>query len=95
MKALENTTAAFVAYDEETPVGMVRTIGDGGMSFYVKDFVVIPEYQSEGVGRTLIESVEKYIKDLVGKWAVSLELISTIEAQAFYEKMGFEARPCD
>ena len=43
----------------------------------------------------LLESVEKYIKTAVGEWAVSLELISTIEAQSFYEKMGFEARPCE
>ncbi len=27
-------------------------------------------------------------------WAVSLELISTREAAAFYEKNGFEPRPC-
>ena len=27
-------------------------------------------------------------------WAVSLELISTIEAVSFYERHGFEQRPC-
>lgn len=35
----------------------------------------------------------KYQNASVGM--VSLELISTLEAQAFYEKMGFEPRPCD
>lgn len=93
--ALENTLATFVAYEDDIPVGMVRLIGDGGMSFYIKDFAVIPAYQSKGVGRFLIESIEKYIKESVGDWAVSLELISTIEAQKFYEKMGFELRPCE
>lgn len=95
VKALENTIASFVAYDGNVPVGMVRVIGDGGMSFYIKDFVVVPACQSKGVGRFLIENIESYIKDSVGGWAVSLELISTIEAQSFYEKMGFEARPCE
>ena len=33
--ALSHTLATFTAYDEETPVGMVRLIGDGGMSFYI------------------------------------------------------------
>lgn len=94
-KALQNTIATFVAYDGDLPVGMVRVIGDGGMSFYIKDFAIIPAYQSKGVGRFLIENIEKYIKESVGDWAVSLELISTIEAQAFYEKMGFEVRPCE
>jgi GNAT superfamily N-acetyltransferase len=95
-KALNNSFATFVAYEEEQPVGMVRLLGDGGMSFYIKDFVVVPKAQGKGVGRLLMETTEKYIRDTIpGDWAVSLELISTIEAQKFYEKMGFEARPCE
>ena len=31
--ALRNTVATFTAYDNDTAVGMVRLIGDGGMSF--------------------------------------------------------------
>lgn len=95
-RALSNTIATFTAYDGETPVGMVRVIGDGGMSFYIKDFVVVPAYQSKGIGKTLIQSVERYIREMIAPdWAVALELISTIEAQKFYEKMGFEPRPCE
>ena len=33
--ALEHTVATFVAYDDHLPVGMVRLIGDGGMSFQI------------------------------------------------------------
>ena len=43
--ALNNSYAKFVAYDGDKPVGMVRIIGDGGMSFYIKDYDVIPEYR--------------------------------------------------
>lgn len=93
-RALENTFASFVAYDGDIPAGMVRVIGDGGMSFYIKDFAIRPEYQSRGIGKLLITSAEQYIRESIGPWAVSLELISTIEAQGFYEKMGFEPRPC-
>lgn len=95
-RALSNTIATFVAYDDEKPVGMVRVIGDGGMSFYIKDFVIIPSYQSKGIGKTLIQSIENFIRESIeADWAVALELISTIEAQKFYEKMGFESRPCE
>lgn len=48
-KTLENTIATFTAYDNGRTVGMVRLIGDGGMSFYIKDFAVMPTCQSIGV----------------------------------------------
>ena len=61
--ALSHTIAIFSAYDEDVPVGMVRLIGDGGMSFYIKDFAVIPTCRSKGVGTLLLNALEKYIKD--------------------------------
>lgn len=95
-EALKNTVATFTAYENNNAVGMVRLIGDGGMSFYIKDFAVIPSFQSQGVGSILIESIEKYIKEKIdSNWAVSLELISTKEAVEFYKKKGFEERPCE
>lgn len=95
-EALTNTIGTFTAYDNEQAVGMLRLIGDGGMSFYIKDFVVIPSYQSKGVGTLLMESVERYIRESISSdWAVSLELISTKEAVPFYKKKGFEERPCE
>ena len=38
--ALQNTLMTFTAWENSTPVGMVRLLGDGGMSFYLKDFAV-------------------------------------------------------
>lgn len=93
--ALTNTLAAFTCYDGERPVGMVRVIGDGGMSFYVKDFAVVPAYQGKGVGSSLMTALERYVKDYKHPdWAVSLELISSQQAVPFYKKYGFEERPC-
>lgn len=94
--ALQNTMATFTVYDNDMAVGMVRLIGDGGMSFYIKDFAVIPSYQSKGVGTLLVESIERYIREVKNPdWAVSLELISSKDAVAFYKKKGFEERPCE
>ncbi len=95
-KALKNTIAAFTAFDGSRAIGMLRLIGDCGMSFYIKDFVVIPAYQSKGIGTLLIKNTEKYIREHIDNdWAVSLELISTKEAVEFYKKNGFEERPCE
>lgn len=94
--ALKNSVATFTAFDDGKSVGMVRLIGDGGMSFYIKDFAVLPACQAKGVGSLLMDAVERYIREHVAAgWAVSLELISTKEAVPFYRKKGFEERPCD
>ena len=94
--ALKNTAASFVAYEEEKAIGMVRLIGDGGMSFYIKDFAVWPGHQGKGVGQMLLMELQQYLLEhKPADWAVSLELISTKEAVEFYKKHGFEERPCE
>ena len=47
-RALENTLALFMAYEDDKPVGMVRILGDSGMSFYIKGFSVIPKDEVKG-----------------------------------------------
>ena len=95
-KALEGSLATFCACDGDMPVGMARLMGDGGMSFYIKDFAVLPEYQGQGVGRALMNAMESWIeKQLKPGWAVSLELISSKGKESFYAKFGFEQRPND
>ena len=94
--ALRNSMETFTALENGKPVGMVRLLGDGGMSFYIKDFAVHPDFQAKGVGKMLIQALEQFIRDSISPgWAVSLELISTKEALPFYKKMGFEERPCE
>ena len=95
-RALENTLALFMAYEDDKPVGMVRILGDSGMSFYIKGFAVIPKYQGKGIGKLLISEVQNYILSNIDKdWSVSLELISTKEGVKFYKKNGFEERLCE
>lgn len=94
--ALTHSLCTFAVYENEQLVGMARLLGDSAMSFYIKDFAVRPDWQSKGVCRFLVENLEQYIMNqLSDKWAVSLELISSKGKERFYEKFGFEQRPCD
>lgn len=95
-EALKNTLVTFTVYENNHAVGMVRLIGDGGMSFYIKDFAVIPSFQFKGVGTILLESIERYIKENIDEnWAVSLELISTKEAVEFYKRKALKKDPAN
>lgn len=94
--AIANSVCVFGVYADEKLVAVARLIGDMGMSFYIKDFAVLPDFQGKGCGRALMEHIIYYVKSVlpVG-WAVSLELISSKGREGFYEKFGFEARPCE
>jgi GNAT superfamily N-acetyltransferase len=95
-KALKHTLCTFSVFDDNTLVGMGRLLGDCAMSYYVKDFAILPHYQGKGIGRKLMEYMISYIKKQLPRgWKVSLELISTKGKEGFYSKFGFEVRPND
>jgi GNAT superfamily N-acetyltransferase len=75
-------------------IGMARVIGDGGLTFYVQDVVIEPEYQRKGVGSRLMDRVMDYIRAHANQNSV-VGLMSAAGKEAFYEKYGFTTRPTD
>ena len=56
---------------------------------------MLPACQGKGAGRMLMEEMESHILSILPEgWAVSLELIASQGKEPFYEKFGFERRPC-
>ncbi len=89
--ALEHTLFRVSIFDGDQVVGMARVIGDMGMSYYIKDVVVKPEYQKRGIGRLLIQELLKYVKEHgVKDTGVFVELCAEPANIPFYEKMGFD-----
>ena len=82
-KALDGSLATFCAYDGNTPIGMARLIGDGGMSFYIKDFAVLPEYQGQGVGRTLMNALESWILEPCGGNCMTADFLTAAGTERF------------
>lgn len=69
-------------------------IGDNSMSYYIKDVVVMIEYQGNGAGKILINDMLSFIKERAPKeWKFCVELMSAYGKEDFYEKFGFEKRP--
>jgi len=94
--ALNNSICTFSLYEDCKLIGMARLLGDRAMSFYIKDFVIIPENQNKGNGKLLMNAIISTIKNkLANGYKVSIELISSKGKEGFYEKFGFEKRPSD
>ncbi len=92
--ALKNSIYTICILEDDKVIAMGRIIGDNSMSYFIKDVVVIPEYQGRGVGRLLINDMLSYLKEITPKdWKFCVELMSALGKETFYEKFGFEKRP--
>ncbi|NGT61760.1 GNAT family N-acetyltransferase, partial [Clostridium perfringens] len=56
-EAFKNSLKIISAWHEEKLIGLIRVVGDGLTIIYIQDIVVLPEYQGNGIGRGLIDSV--------------------------------------
>lgn len=90
--ALEHSVFRLSIFDGEKIVAMARMIGDMGLCYYIKDVVVRPEYQKQGIGRTLINELMKFIRENgVSGTDIFVELCAMPDKIPFYEKLGFSA----
>ena len=92
--SLKNSFATFEVRDGKKVIAMARLIGDGGMAFFLKDLIVLPEYQGKGVGKSLLRHIEDYIRSqLKDGWWSYLQLMSAKNKEEFYLKCGYKAHP--
>ena len=90
--AMEHTLFRVSVFDGETIVAMARVIGDLGLDYYIKDVIVRPEYQGQGIGRLLIGEILEFINDHgVEGTDIFVELCAMPDKIAFYEKFGFSS----
>ena len=90
--AMENSVFRVSVYDGEEAVAMARMIGDMGLCYYIKDVVVHPDYQKQGIGRGLINELLDFIKSNgISGTQIFVELCAMPDKIPFYEKFGFSA----
>lgn len=87
-KGLANTLCSVLVSDENRHIGMGRIVGDGGCSCQVVDICVLPEYQGQGIGKSIMEKIKKYIDEELPETCY-ISLIADGDAAFLYEKFGF------
>lgn len=74
-------------------IGMARFVTDGGYAGLLMDVVVHPDYQGNGYGKLLIESLLNYIRKNIEKdEEIMIQLLSAPGKQTFYSKFGFKVK---
>ena len=94
VRGLEGSLYGVVARVNGNDVGMARVVGDGAITFYIQDVVVVPDYQGQGIGDGLMKRVMKYIESHASENAV-IGLMSAVGKEEFYIRYGFTRRPTD
>ena len=90
--AMDHTLFRVSVFDGDTIVAMARVIGDLGLDYYIKDVIVRPEYQGQGIGRLMIGEIMAFINDHgVPGTDIFVELCAMPDKIPFYEKFGFSA----
>ena len=86
-QALSHSLVIYLALDGHVVVGLIRLVGDGFSSVFVQDLIVLPSYQRQGIGRTLVKEALGDYKDA---YQVQLVTDQTEKNLGFYRSLGFE-----
>lgn len=82
--AAENSYLVCSAYVNERIIGFGRAISDGQYQSAIYDVVVLPDYQNQGVGKSIMEALlEKLPK------SAPILIFVAPGKQGFYRKIGF------
>ncbi len=84
-KAMAHSDHVISAWDSNRLVGLINAISDGEITVYFPYLLVRPDYQKQGIGRTLIRMALEHYRSYVRK-----TLIAYDDAVAFYKSCGFE-----
>ena len=85
-KAYANSLCTLAAYEDDLPVGIIRSVGDGHTILFIQDLLVHPEYQRRGIGTALMNALlERYPH----VYQIELATDHTEKTIAFYKSFGF------
>ena len=95
-EGIKNTFILICFRVDGKPVALGRAVSDRGYVVYIADVIVIPEYQGNGLGRKIMESLmEQIIASMKPGYRVMITLMAAQGKEKFYNKFGFVDRPSE
>ncbi|MHB0798514.1 GNAT family N-acetyltransferase [Bacillus thuringiensis] len=87
--SLQNSIYCIIVKDNNQIIGMGRIVGDGAIYFYIQDIVVHPEYQKNGIGKKIMNTLVEYLNQNAPDKAF-IGLFASQGKTSFYEKYDFK-----
>ena len=89
-RALSHSLAIYLALDGDAVVGLIRLVGDGFSSVFVQDLIVLPSYQRQGIGSSLMKDA---LEDFKEAYQVQLATEETEKTWDFIVLWGLKLYP--
>ena len=88
--AIHNSTRSFVVRHRGKAAAMISWLGDYGMHWFMKDFIVREEYRGKLLGTFLCRYSESFIKSSMKTGGrVCIDLRAFRGKEGFYQKLGY------
>ena len=92
-KLLKYTLYSISVYDDNKIIGYGRLIGDGIVFIFIRDVMVVPEYQSKKIGTNIMNKLLEKINEVKQENPyVRVYLGASKGKEDFYRKFGFITR---
>lgn len=89
--AIENSTKSFIVRHNGKAAATINWLGDYGMHWFMKDFIVRKEFQGQMIGTLLYRFSENFIRSTMREgWKVRIDLRASKGKESFYSKLGFQ-----
>ena len=84
-RAIESSSLALVALDDDAVIGFARAMSDEAFAVYIADILVAPDRQRQGIGRALVEAIlDHYPLERFHHQV----LVAERGAEGFYRRLG-------
>ena len=94
LTGIHNSVFLVAAVHGNKTVGMARVVSDGGYVVIIVDVIVLPDYQGQGIGKSMMQKVMEYISNSLQEGqSVFVNLMAAKGRESFYSQFGFETRP--
>lgn len=87
LKTLVNHSTCFTLFKNDELAGFVRVTSDFASMSWISDMIIADAYQGLGLGRWVMQCVMTH-----PDFAETQFALQTLDAHAFYEKLGFARR---
>ena len=88
--AIQNSTKSYIVRHRGKAAAMINWLGDFGMHWFMKDFIVCQEYQGQMLGTLLCRFSENYIKSMMKEHQkVCIDLRAFKGKEGFYQKLNY------